>query len=333
MGYTASRVIKLAQGELGYKEKASNSQLDDKTANAGSNNWTKYARDLYKAGYYNGNKNGYAWCDVFVDWLHLQAANGDAKLAQATICQTGDCGAGCSFSAQYYRNQNRFFTKEPRPGDQVFFGKVGAEEHTGIVESVNGNTIVTIEGNTSNCVARRTYNINGGYVCGFGRPKYADADVPATTKPTTSDEAASGALVRTYTVRRGDSMWAIAMKLGCTLAQLVDANPQVSNPSLISVGQVLNVPGAKVDKVEEQPTKEPVKEPAKEEPTAAAFEVGDKVRIKSGSPVYGKQYTFSPWVYNTDLYIREVKDARVVVSTQKAGPVTGPVHIQYLTKV
>ena len=56
----ASDVIAIALAEVGYKEKASNSQLDDKTANAGSNNYTKYARDLKNAGYYNGNKNGYA---------------------------------------------------------------------------------------------------------------------------------------------------------------------------------------------------------------------------------------------------------------------------------
>lgn len=43
---TADRVIEVAKAEVGYKEKASNSNLDDKTANAGSNNYTKYARDF-----------------------------------------------------------------------------------------------------------------------------------------------------------------------------------------------------------------------------------------------------------------------------------------------
>lgn len=32
--------------EVGYLEKASNEQLDDKTANAGKKNFTKYARDM-----------------------------------------------------------------------------------------------------------------------------------------------------------------------------------------------------------------------------------------------------------------------------------------------
>ena len=60
-------IVAIALAEVGYREKATNSVLDDKNANSGSNNWTKYARDLAAAGYYNGNKNGYAWCDCFVD--------------------------------------------------------------------------------------------------------------------------------------------------------------------------------------------------------------------------------------------------------------------------
>ena len=58
MAYTASKVLQIAAGEIGYKEKKSNSQLDNKTANAGSANYTKYARDFdqkYPA-WYNGKK-------------------------------------------------------------------------------------------------------------------------------------------------------------------------------------------------------------------------------------------------------------------------------------
>ena len=50
MGYTVDKLLDIARSQIGYKEKASNSQLDDFDANAGSNNWTKYARDLYTAG-------------------------------------------------------------------------------------------------------------------------------------------------------------------------------------------------------------------------------------------------------------------------------------------
>ena len=44
-GY-ASAVLAIAAAEIGYHEKKSNSQLDNPTANAGSANYTKYARDF-----------------------------------------------------------------------------------------------------------------------------------------------------------------------------------------------------------------------------------------------------------------------------------------------
>ena len=45
-----SDIVAIALAEVGYKEKASNAYLDDKTANAGAANWTKYARHLAAAG-------------------------------------------------------------------------------------------------------------------------------------------------------------------------------------------------------------------------------------------------------------------------------------------
>lgn len=187
MAFKASDLIKIARAEIGYREKATNSQLDDKTANPGSNNFTKYGRDLYAAGYYNGNKNGVAWCDQFYDWCVFQLAGKNKKVAEAIQYQTGDCGAGCKFSAQYYRNAGKFFTSKPQPGDQIFFGKVGSEFHTGMVVAVNGNTIKTIEGNVGNMVKELTYDITKANIAGYGRPNLAvDVQVtkPATTKPT-----------------------------------------------------------------------------------------------------------------------------------------------------
>ena len=82
-----SRVLAVAVAEIGYKEKASNSQLDDKTANAGSANYTKYARDFDKKypNWYNGKKNGFAWCDMFVDWCFLTAYGYETALR--LLCQ------------------------------------------------------------------------------------------------------------------------------------------------------------------------------------------------------------------------------------------------------
>lgn len=48
----------------------------------------------------------------------------------------------------------------------------------------------------------------------------------------------------TYTVVSGDTMGSIASKLGVTLDALKAANPKITNPDLIAVGDVLNVPKA-----------------------------------------------------------------------------------------
>lgn len=47
-----------------------------------------------------------------------------------------------------------------------------------------------------------------------------------------------------YTVQRGDSLWKIAVKYEVGLKELISANPQISNPSLIYVGQKINIPNA-----------------------------------------------------------------------------------------
>ena len=45
----------------------------------------------------------------------------------------------------------------------------------------------------------------------------------------------------TYTVRSGDTMSKIAVKYKLTLQQLESLNPQIKNPDMISVGQIINV--------------------------------------------------------------------------------------------
>lgn len=198
MAFTAEKLIRIAEAEVGYLEKKTNAQLDDKTANAGSNNWTKYARDLKNAGYYNGNKNGYAWCDVFVDWLFLQLCDGDKTKAEYIICQTGPYGAGCKYSADYYRSAGRFYNA-PKAGDQIFFGTKGNETHTGIVYKVDNSKVYTIEGNTSGAsgvvangggVCKKSYYHTYGSIVGYGRPRFDEnvggADTTATTTTTTA---------------------------------------------------------------------------------------------------------------------------------------------------
>lgn len=184
------RVLELAVSELGYKEKASNKDLDNKTANAGSGNWTKYARDLDAvSGYYNTRKNGYDWCDVFVDWLFVKSFGypvGREMLYQPER----SLGAGTGYSAQYYKTKGAWYTI-PQKGDQIFFKNSGGICHTGIVEIVGDIWVQTIEGNASNMVGRHVYTLKNGTIAGYGRPNWglvansspAPAPTPAPAKP------------------------------------------------------------------------------------------------------------------------------------------------------
>ena len=176
-----TKLVDLAMSQVGYLEKRSNSQLDDKTANVGSANWNKYARDIDSKypNFYNGKKNGYSWCDIFVDWCFIECF-GYEKALKMLYQPTKSTGAGCKYSANYYRAHNAFY-RQPQVGDQVFFGDYGNEGHTGIVVAVNGNVITTVEGNTSggygvdangDGVYIKRYNISTQYIPGFGRPNW-----------------------------------------------------------------------------------------------------------------------------------------------------------------
>ena len=186
MGYTAKQLVAIAEAEIGYHEKASNANLDSKTANSGKGNYTKYSRDLHRAGYYNGNKQGFDWCDQFVDWCFYQLCGKNKDKAEYLECQTGNYGAGCGFSLKYYKAAGRF-GKTPKVGDQIFFkynlnDTSYTADHTGIVVRVTDSLIETIEGNSGNQVKRKAYSRNNKTIVGYGHPRY-DAEPEKETKP------------------------------------------------------------------------------------------------------------------------------------------------------
>ena len=154
------RIINLAKSEVGYKETG--------------NNRNKYAKDFDDLWptFYNGRKNGAAWCDVFVDWL-FATCFGPKEAMRMLYQPERSCGAGCKFSAQYYRCHNAF-DKTPTLGAQIFFGKEGAECHTGIVVGINGNYVTTVEGNSMNGVRMLSYEKTSPNIVGYGHQLYDD---------------------------------------------------------------------------------------------------------------------------------------------------------------
>ena len=192
-----SKVIAIAEAEVGYLEKKSNSNLDSKTGNAGYNNYTKYAKDFDSKypNFYNGKKNGFAWCDIFVDWCFVKAYGVEEALKLLGQPKKS-CGAGCSWSAGYYQKIPSFY-RTPKVGDQIFFrDSTGTPYHTGLVYKVDSVYVYTIEGNTSSsagvvanggCVAKKKYKLNSSVIHGYGRPKY-DAEPKKTTTTTSKGD-------------------------------------------------------------------------------------------------------------------------------------------------
>lgn len=152
-------VLGIAEEEIGYLEKKNNSQLDSKTGNAGSANYTKYWRDI-KPSY-----QGQPWCAAFISWCFMKAFGLDnaKKLLKHwpyVYCPT--------LGVLFVKNAN------PKVGDIVIFKHGDTFTHTGFVTKVTGDRFWTIEGNTSGASG---IVANGGGVC---QKSYYNSNLPGT---------------------------------------------------------------------------------------------------------------------------------------------------------
>ena len=178
----ADRVIATAEAELGYLEKKSNQNLDSKTANAGSNNYTKFNRDMRAwAGSAGLNDQ---WCQNFVDWVFVKTFGLEvAKKLIYTFTNYTPSGSNA------FKKKGRYIKRgsgKPKRGDVIYFystakGRIG---HVGIVYKVSGSTVYTIEGNTSGAstlvtngggVKKKSYSMSSTYIDGYGSVDYSAA--------------------------------------------------------------------------------------------------------------------------------------------------------------
>lgn len=177
MANYASTVIDIALGEVGYLEKKSNKNLDSKTANAGSANYTKYGRDMHKL--YPAVMNfPAAWCDAFVDWC-FQKAYG---VSNAKSLLGGNFDDYTPNSANLYKKKGAWGT-QPKIGAQIFFKNNTRICHTGLVYDFDNRYVYTVEGNTSGAsgvvangggVCKKRYLRTNSKIAGYGYPKYDD---------------------------------------------------------------------------------------------------------------------------------------------------------------
>lgn len=161
------KVIDIAYKYLGYKEKPVNI--------------TEFAAYFEGSDFYNGSKGdgktwGCAWCDIFVDYCYCNAYG--METARKMLYQPKkSAGAGCKFSADYFRAHNAFIKSGeglPQVGDQIFFGRYGNESHTGIVVKVSDKKVFTIEGNSDDMVKEHSYYLTSiTKISGYGRPDWS----------------------------------------------------------------------------------------------------------------------------------------------------------------
>lgn len=155
-GEIAQRVVQLALDEVGNAE-------DPSGSNCGPN-INKYFETL-------GYRCGQPWCAAFVRYIYFQAG-------------APEVGGGLSAKAvgTWFDNNKEFWDWDepirPRPGDIFVKGRNGSGDdldngsgHIGIVVSIDGFTMVTVEGNSANKVSQRTYHDYRAIseLVGFGR--------------------------------------------------------------------------------------------------------------------------------------------------------------------
>ena len=170
MGVTANDVLNVARSWLGYSEANGKHKEIIKVYNA-----HKPLARGYKM------KATDSWCDCFISACAIKA--GAVDLIGTEV--------GCDKHIDIFKKKGIWIEDgkiKPQVGDIIFFnwddstqGNDGAADHVGIVEQVYNNTIVCIEGNYNDKVARRTINVGWGYIRGYARPKYAAEGKPATT--------------------------------------------------------------------------------------------------------------------------------------------------------
>lgn len=171
---TANKVIKVALNEVGYLEKKSNYQLDSKTANAGSANYTKYGK------WYGLNPD--LWCAMFLCWI-FNEAYGETT---AKKLLAGKFSAACEEIRQNFIGKGHYHTSNPKIGDVIFFKgtRHSGANHIGLVVDVSNGKVYTVEGNTSGGstvidngggVAKKCYTLSYNRILGYGRPKYDDS--------------------------------------------------------------------------------------------------------------------------------------------------------------
>ena len=109
--------------------------------------------------------NGNAWCAMFVSWCAHYAGITNTLVPKYSWCPSG---------VSWYKSRGRYHISGngyvPKIGDIIFFynAQAGRVSHTGIVIEGTTTHVSTIEGNSSDGVRRKTYNLYDPSIDGYG---------------------------------------------------------------------------------------------------------------------------------------------------------------------
>ena len=190
--FSVQPIINWAENERNYTEKDSLTDLDDKTKNAGDDNYTKYSQEVDALGVFSTQVQGQPWCATWVTDGFINTYGVDKGLDMLCQPSKNSNAACCGDAAEYYQKAGRWYTS-PQVGDQVFFKTTKYQyAHTGIVTEVTDTEVTTIEGNTSSekgvvsnggAVTKKHYPVGYSGFKGFGRPKYEAKQEEPDFKP------------------------------------------------------------------------------------------------------------------------------------------------------
>lgn len=125
----------------------------------------------YNTWYYGKavSGNNYPWCMTFVAWVANQSGVLGTYIPKTARCN--ECKSWMSQKGWYKKSMAFEGTYIPQAGDMVFFNSSRTQSnstHVGLVVSVSGNIVNTVEGNTGDMVAVRSYQLTSNFIIGYG---------------------------------------------------------------------------------------------------------------------------------------------------------------------
>ena len=187
-GNQATDLVEVARTQVGYHE--------------GTNNYTKYNVWFGSLNDYGYN---YAWCQTFVAWCANQAG-----IPTSMIPRVSGTVSGMDFFKKNETWKDAGIT--PEKGDIIYLhSKSSSGYHVGIVADVSGGQISTIEGNSSDRVAERSYSVGNSSIVGYGCPEYVRPNPdPPTNLSIQSDKttiAAGESISFSYTIENSNDSY------------------------------------------------------------------------------------------------------------------------------